>query len=83
MVILTVMKTAVSIPDDVFDQAERLARERNISRSELYADALRRLVLSNARVTDQLDAVYGDPVSSEVDPAVDASSRRLLADSDW
>ena len=40
-VILHRVKTAVSIPDDVFEAAERLATERNVSRSELYAAALR------------------------------------------
>lgn len=83
VVILSVMKTAVSIPDDVFEQAERLARERNISRSELYTDALRRLVQSDERVTEQLDAVYGPPDASNSDPAVRASARRVLIEADW
>ena len=60
LVIRLWVKTAVSIPDDVLDHAEQLARERNASRSELYADALRLLVASDARVTDRLDALYGD-----------------------
>ena len=38
------MKTAVSIPDDVFKEAEALARRRKVSRSRLYADALREFV---------------------------------------
>ena len=41
VVILAAMKTAVSIPDDVFEQADRLAGELRVSRSELYATALR------------------------------------------
>jgi len=83
MVILLWMKTAVSIPDDVFDRAEQLARERNVSRSQLYADALRLLVATDERVTEQLDAVHGDAVPSEVDRAVDTVARRVLADADW
>jgi metal-responsive CopG/Arc/MetJ family transcriptional regulator len=35
------MKTAVSIPDDLFEQAEELARRSKKSRSQLFADALR------------------------------------------
>jgi predicted transcriptional regulator len=35
------MKTAVSIPDDVFADAERLAKKMKKSRSRLYADALK------------------------------------------
>ena len=34
------MKTAVSIPDDVFSRADALAKRRNQSRSQLYAEAL-------------------------------------------
>src|SRR5207245_3739515 len=34
------MKTAVSLPDDVFDQAERLARRLRKSRSALYREAI-------------------------------------------
>lgn len=77
------VKTAVSIPDEVFEQAERLARERNVSRSQLYADALRMLVQSDARVTEQLNEVHGGPTADGADTAVDAVSRRVLADSDW
>ncbi len=38
------MKAAVSIPDDVFNEAEDFARRPNVSRSELYATALRALL---------------------------------------
>lgn len=34
------MKTALSIPDDVFKRGERLARRLRTSRSQLYARAL-------------------------------------------
>lgn len=34
------MKTAISIPDDVFAQAEHLARSKGVTRSELYTKAL-------------------------------------------
>lgn len=43
------MKTAVSIPDDVFEEAERLAMDLQTSRSQLYSRALRELVASHAR----------------------------------
>jgi len=35
------MKTAISIPDDVFAAADKLARERGQSRSQLYSRAVR------------------------------------------
>jgi hypothetical protein len=34
------MKTAISIPDSLFEEADRLAKSRGWSRSELYANAV-------------------------------------------
>jgi hypothetical protein len=34
------MKTAVSIPDELFERADRVAAKRGVSRSALYAEAL-------------------------------------------
>ena len=66
-----VVKTAVSIPDPIFAAADRIARRRQVSRSELYATALAELIArdSGADVTARLDAVYSD-VDSSVDPAL-------------
>jgi hypothetical protein len=58
------MKTAVSIPDGVFDAADRLAARLGVSRSELYTCALRSLLEreSDDAVTARLDDVYAqDP----------------------
>ncbi|MHB0981711.1 MAG: ribbon-helix-helix protein, CopG family [Thermoleophilia bacterium] len=51
------MKTAISIPDDVFDEAEALARRMNKSRSEIYSRAVREYVArhSAGKVTEALD----------------------------
>ena len=81
-----VVKVAVSFPDDVFEQAEHLVRERNVSRSELYTEALRALVQSDARITEQLDQLYaahGPAAATAADPTVEAAARRVLADADW
>ena len=57
------MKTAISIPDALFDSAEALATRLGVSRSQLYATALARLLAEHerAQVTARLDAVYGGP----------------------
>ena len=59
------MKTAVSIPDELFQRADRVAARRGISRSQFYAEALRRFLVSQEvdDVTARLNAVYakGDP----------------------
>ena len=56
------MKTAISIPDDVFAEAERLARRLKKSRSELYSRALREYVARHGaeHVTETLDSLYAD-----------------------
>lgn len=55
------MKTAISIPDEIFEAADALAARRGISRSELYARAVSDWVERHRddRVTERLDAVYG------------------------
>ena len=54
------VKVAVSIPDALFRRAEHLARRRKMSRSQLYATALERLVdvEDDSQITRRLDAVY-------------------------
>jgi hypothetical protein len=74
------MKTAVSIPDDVFEAAEDLARRMNTSRSQLYASALRALLASDADVTERLNRVYSGEAA---DVTITAAGRRTLASSDW
>jgi metal-responsive CopG/Arc/MetJ family transcriptional regulator len=78
------MKTAVSIPDDVFRGAERLARRTRRSRSRLFADALREYVARHApdEITERLNRVCSD-LGSSTDPFVSAAARRVLERSDW
>lgn len=54
------MKTAISIPDDVFDAADDLAAELGVSRSELYARAVEEYVAKHRQqdITRQLNAVH-------------------------
>ena len=41
------MKTAISIPDEIFTEAERLRRKLGKSRSALYAEAVRQYLVNN------------------------------------
>lgn len=54
------MKVAISLPDPVFEAAERLARELRKSRSQLYAEAVAEYVGAHGAnaVRERLDAVY-------------------------
>ena len=78
------MKTAVSIPDDVFEEAERLARRTKKSRSQLFSDALKEYVARHAPedVTEAMNRACAE-VSDGVDEFVSSASRRVLERSEW
>jgi len=78
------MKTAVSIPDNVFKKAERLARRMKKSRSELFSNALAEYVARHApdHVTETMDQVCAE-IDPEPDPFISAASRRVLERSEW
>ena len=78
------MKTAVSIPEDIFERAERLARRSKKSRSRLFSDALREYVARHAadEVTEAMNWVCGE-VGDSKDPFVSTAARRILERSEW
>jgi metal-responsive CopG/Arc/MetJ family transcriptional regulator len=78
------MKTAVSIPDDVFEEAERLATELRTSRSQLYSRALREYVAKHApdHLTEAMNRVV-DEIGGEVDEFSRRASRRVLEKVEW
>jgi metal-responsive CopG/Arc/MetJ family transcriptional regulator len=78
------MKTAVSIPDDVFQEAERLAAELQTSRSQLYSRALQEFVTRHSpdRMTEAMNRVV-DEVGDEVDEFSNRAARRALERVDW
>ncbi len=78
------MKTAVSIPDQIFHQAERLARSAKTSRSELYARALTEYVARHApdEVTEAMDRTLAGMEASGDEFAARAA-RRTLDRNDW
>ena len=80
------MKTAISIPDAIFEEAERLTKIRGWSRSELYANAVSAYVNSEKflGVREKLDAVYGQSVNHPaVDPLLAKAQARSLPDEKW
>lgn len=66
-VILRSMKTAISVPDDVFAQVEAASSRLGISRSAFFATAARRWleVLGEQTVTDQIDAALAESGASD------------------
>jgi len=78
------MKTAISIPDEVFAAADALAARLGVSRSHLYASAVAEYVAKHqdAKVTARLDAVYGAE-GSRVAADVSAAQRRAVGRTAW
>jgi metal-responsive CopG/Arc/MetJ family transcriptional regulator len=78
------MKTAVSLPDDLFQDAERLVRRRKTSRSSVYADALREYVARHdpEAITEAYNRVI-EELGQPHDPAFSAASARTLLRSEW
>ena len=78
------MKTAVSIPDDIFERAERLAQREHRTRSEVYAAALDEYVARHAHdeVTDTMNRVC-EEVEGDNDAFLATAGRRVLARVEW
>jgi metal-responsive CopG/Arc/MetJ family transcriptional regulator len=78
------MKTAVSIPNDVFEGAERLARRSKKSRSRLFSDALREYLARHTpdEVTVAMNRACAD-IGEGADPFVSSAGRRALERSEW
>ena len=78
------MKTAVSIPDQLYEAAERLARRRGVRRSQLYAEALQRLVVDQTSDDDLLAETNQAlrEVDSSADDFLKTAARRSLASAD-
>jgi antitoxin MazE6 len=78
------MKTAISIPDPIFQAAEGLAHRLGISRSELYAEAVAEYMKShkNQNVTKKLNEVYEDD-SSELDEELHTMQARSIPKEEW
>lgn len=79
------MKTAISLPDELFEAAERVARHLGLSRSELYQRALAKFLenQNNASITAELNEVYSTKENSQLDPVLDKLQRASLAREDW
>ena len=78
------MKTAISIPDDVFADADALAHALKKSRSEIYSRAVREYVArhSSDQVTQALDRVVRDAGPTDTG-FVNEAARRMLKRSEW
>jgi predicted transcriptional regulator len=78
------MKTAVSIPDEIFEDGERLAKRLRTSRSRLYSHALAEFVMRHSpdQVTEAMNRVIDD-VGAEQEVFTRAAANRVLRKVEW
>ena len=80
------MKTAISIPDPLFNAVERLARRLGISRSEVFQRAVKEF-LGNHKdkgVTEALNEVYGsDRAKARLDPLLERMQVASIREEEW
>lgn len=73
------VKTGISLDAELFEAAERLAQELNLSRSALYARALAELIerRRSNELRHELDAAYGGPPDPEDDALLHGIRRTI------
>ncbi len=78
------MKTAISIPDPLFEAAERASKRMRVSRSRLYSLAVAAFLKSNRTrgVKEVLDEVYRSE-DGRLDPALERMQAVSLPREDW
>jgi len=78
------MKTAVSVPAEVYERAEELAQRTGRTRSEIYSTALRDYLAHHQAdlVTAAMDRVLSE-VDPNADPFLDAAAQETLAEAEW
>lgn len=78
------MKTAISLPDEVFRKADRLAKRLGKSRSELYREAVTEYLRRREPdiVREEMDRV-ADKIGVAPEGFLAAAGRRVLEQSEW
>ncbi|MCP4624961.1 MAG: ribbon-helix-helix protein, CopG family [bacterium] len=78
------MKTAISLPDEIFHSADQLAKRLGMSRSELYAKAISIYISThkNEAVTKALNKIHAKE-KSEIDSAINMMQLKSLPKEEW
>lgn len=78
------MKTAISLPDDVYRDAEKYARRKGKSRSRVYAEAVAEYLARHTpdAVTESMNQVCA-LLDGKKDPFPEEAARQLLGNEDW
>lgn len=78
------MKTAISLPDDLFVIADDFAKSMGMSRSELYAVAVREYIANNAKadLVERINAVCDETNTSLPNDTASVARKKLL-EAEW
>ncbi len=78
------MKTAISVPQDVFQMSERLAKKLKVSRSAVFALAVRKLgeEIDDDEITERLNQYYSRE-KAEIDPVIMQMAALSLPKEEW
>lgn len=78
------MKTAISLPDELFDRVNRSAKRLGISRSEFFARAVARYIETarQAEIKASYDAAFGEE-DSDAAEVVRQAARKALLSVEW
>lgn len=78
------MKTAISVPNDVFQLSDRLAKKLRISRSAVFAMGVRKLgeEFDDEEITSRLNDYYGKQ-RAELDPVIVQMAAISLPNDEW
>jgi metal-responsive CopG/Arc/MetJ family transcriptional regulator len=78
------MKTAISIPDEIYEVAEKAAGRSGVSRSKFYTRAIEQYLKNQKRkgIKEQLDAVY-DQEDSNLDSVIESFQAAVLSGEKW
>ncbi len=78
------MKTAISVPNDVFELSEKLAKKLKVSRSKIFAMGVKKLAeeYSDDEITANLDKFY-EKERAEIDPVIMKMAALSLPKDEW
>jgi len=78
------MKTAISIDDKLFDEAESFSKTAGLSRSRLYCTAISEYIQNHSQdlITEKLNSYYKNH-NSKIDNDLKEAAYNLLAKEDW
>jgi predicted transcriptional regulator len=85
---MTIVKTTISIQNNLFQQAEEIAKEMKISRSRFFVLAVEDFIrrYENKALLDELNRVYedgADPIGQETPQRMKSKYIKTLEGKEW